>query len=106
MSLSMVIIVTFMLSYVKTDYVVNGGFALPALGVGVLNGRFIDSWNVTWIDLKNESPYMGFGQYVDLQKAVLQNGWIEQYITLPFNGTYELRYYQRAKTTNYSLYRA
>jgi hypothetical protein len=98
-------IAAFIISHMRADYVVNGGFGLPALGAGILNGRFIDSWNVTWIDLKNELPYMGFGQYVDLQKGVSQNGWIEQYITLPFNGTYELKYYQRAKTTNYSLYR-
>jgi hypothetical protein len=47
---------------------------------------------------------MGFGQYVDMQKGISQNGWIEQYIQLPYNGTYELNFYQRAKTANYSLY--
>ncbi len=37
----------------KTTYITNGGFALPTLATGVLNGKLIDSWNVTWIDLKN-----------------------------------------------------
>jgi hypothetical protein len=37
----------------KTNYITNGGFALPTLAASVLNGKLIDSWNVTLIDLKN-----------------------------------------------------
>ncbi len=84
----MLLIVSFFVSIVNTNFIVNGGFSSPVLASGVLNGKLIDYWNVTWIDLKNESPYMGFGQYVDLQKGISQNGWISQEIILTYNGTY------------------
>lgn len=76
MSLILLLILSSMFECIRTDYITNGGFALPALATGVLNGKLIDSWTVNWIDLKNESPYMGFGQYVDMQKSVSQNGFI------------------------------
>ena len=53
MILILVLIISSMFEYIRTDYITNGGFALPALGAGVLNGKFVDSWNVNWIDLKN-----------------------------------------------------
>lgn len=42
---------------------------------------------------------LGNGQYIDL--ATLQNGYLTQNVTLPFNGTYALTYRRRYDHSNY-----
>lgn len=89
----------------STNYIINGDFSYPILTTQ--NGRNIDFWNGTQFDLKNDPTFnLGFGQYVDLQKAIYQNGYISQVIILPVDGIYQLSFYQRARTVNFQYYQA
>lgn len=92
---------------VQTNFIVDGGFEYPAL----LSDGFLVNvstyWGGVYFDLKGptfDTFNFGHNQYLDLQSDVAENGYIEQTISLPFNGTYELTYLQMASTTNYASY--
>lgn len=108
MQLILTIIVLILVKYVinQTNFIVNGDFSLPALDPTVVNGKNVTFWNGTYFDLKNDVTFnLGYGQYVDLQKAIYQNGYISQIIPLTISGTYQLTYYQRVRTTNFYYYK-
>ena len=67
----------------QTNLIINGDFSLPVIPPPKLNLNYTLNWNGTQFDLKTDPIYnLGFGQFVDLQKAIGQNGYISQIISL------------------------
>jgi hypothetical protein len=66
-----------------TNFIFNGDFSLPVIPPPNQNMNYILNWNGTQFDLKSDPVFnLGFGQYVDLQKSIGQNGYISQIISL------------------------
>ena len=84
------------------NYIVNGDFSSPAIVLNTIIRNTISGWNGTYFDIDNHAANLGFGQFIDLQGLYYQNGYIEQYISLPTEGFYVLSLYQKSINTLYN----
>ena len=81
------------------NYIQYGSFNDPPVRWGSYITGSVTGWRNKWVDVVN-FYHLGYGQAIDMQRGIGQNGYIEQTITLPVLGVYNLSFYQRTGAHN------
>ncbi len=85
----------------STNYISYGSFESPrALFKNYITG-IATGWSGQYFDLLNDI-WVGYGQAIDLQRGIGQNGYIEQTVQLPNASSCNLSFYQQAQSNNSS----